>query len=374
MQFMQGLCASLQPPDQEVKATAGIPAGHGGGHHSASITIPIPAQAACNTQSARQRTRSSLGMGLSQAESIQAKSYRPCQSHTATLSASPIEELTGGSSTALQQSDGSVRITVRMGQQSGSMPSDSMEASSSCCLDQASSSADPVLMLAANQTPAATCMSSDRVSSDSSKALLQSGSSCRCSGYGTAHSRGWISGTSDTLAGFLQEQGRPGQQGSQALRPHPASGTHELTVGMVLTEFRFVPDAKKYGVSGLPGSASKLPQSAMMSTDAASSLYSVKDQGGLPAADKQIDSGTINVRAVASSPEAAHNDLTGGAVLLHNPDGSVQYVVLTSDEQKAVQLSLQARQDQSTKGDTDVDAYQVSSMCREKRSLGLIAP
>ncbi len=68
------------------------------------------------------------------------------------------------------------------------------------------------------------------------------------------------------------------------------------------------------------------------------------------------------------------HSLAGGAVLLHNPDGSVQYVVLTSDEQKAVQLKMQARQDQSTKGDTDVDAYQVSSMCREKRSLGLIAP
>jgi len=374
VQFMQGLCASLQPPDPEATATAGIPAGHGGAHHSPSHSIPIPAQAACNTQSARQRTRSSPGLGLSQAESIQAKSYRPPQSHTATLSASPIEELTAGSSTALQQSDGSVRITVLMGQQSGSMPCDSLGASSSCCLEQASSSTHPGLMLAGKQPPAATSMSSDRVSSDSSKAVLQSGSSSRCSGYGTAHSRGRISGTSDTLAGFLQEQARAGQQGSQALRPQPASGTHELTVGMVLTEFRFVPDAKKYGVSGLPGSASKLPQSAMMSMDAASSLYSVKDQGGLPAADKQIDSGTINVRAVASSPEAAHNDLTGGAVLLHNPDGSVQYVVLTSDEQKAVQLKMQARQDQSTKGDTDVDAYQVSSMCREKRSLGLIAP
>jgi len=360
---MQGLCASLQPPDPEATATAGIPAGHSGAHHSASHSIPIPAQAACNTQSARQRTRSSPGLGLSQAESIQAKSYRPCQSHTATLSATPIEEPTAGCSTAVQPSDGSVCITVRMGQQSGRMPSDSRAASSSCCIDQASSSTDPAFMLAANQPPAATSMSSNCVSSNSSKAVLQPGSSSRCSGYGTAHSRGRISGASDTLAGFLQEQARAGQQGSQALRPHPASGTHELTVGMVLTEFRFVPDAKKYGVSNLPGSVDKLPQSAMMSTDVASSPHSVKDQGGLKAADNQIDSGKSNARAVASSPQAAHNDLTGGAVLLHNPDGSVQYVVLTSDEQKAVQLSLQARQHQSTKGDTDVDAYQVSSMC-----------
>ncbi|DBA84088.1 hypothetical protein WJX77_008642 [Trebouxia sp. C0004] len=355
--FMQGLCASLQPPDSAATAAAGIPAGHDGGHHSASHSIPIPAQAACNAQSARQRTRSSPGLGLSQAESIQAKSYRPRPSRTATLSASPIEELTDGSSTALQQSDGSVRITVHMGQQSGSMQSDSQEASSSCCLDQASG--NTVMMLAANRPPAGTCISSDCVSGDSTKPLLQSGSSSRCSGYGTAHSRGRISGTGNTLAGFLQEQARAGQQGSQALRPQPASGTHELTVGMVLTEFSFVPAAKKYGVSSLQGSASKLPQSAMMSTGA-SSPYSVKDQGGLQAADSHIDSGKINARAVASSPEAAHNDLTGGAVLLHNPDGSVQYVVLTSDEQKAVQLSLQARQHECTKGDTDVDAYQVA--------------
>ena len=357
---MQGLCASLQPSDPDAAATAGIPAGHAGAHYSASHSIPIPAQAACNAQSARQRTLSSPGLGLSQAESIQAKSYRPRSSHNATLSASLIQELAAGSSTALQQSDGSVRITVRRDQQSGRMPCDSLEASSSCCLDQASSSTDPAMMLDANRPPAATSMSSGRVGSNSRKALLHSGSSSRCRGHGTAHSRGSISGASDTLAGFLQEQARAGQQGSQALRPHPASGTHELTVGMVLTEFKFVPDAKMYGVSSLPDSVDKLPQSAMMSTDVASSPHSVKDQGGLKAADNQIDSGKSNARAVASSPQAAHNDLTGGAVLLHNPDGSVQYVVLTTDEQKAVQLSLQARQHQSTKGDADVDAYQVS--------------
>ncbi len=357
---MQGLCASLQPPNPEATATAGIPAGHSGAHHTASHSIPIPAHAACNTQSARQRTRSSPGLGLSQAESIQAKSYRPRQSHTATLSATPIEELTAGLSTALQQSDGSVRITVRRDQQSGSMPRDSLEASSSCCLDQASSSTHSAFMLDANQPPAASGMSSGRVISDS-KALLQSGSSSWCRGY------------PDTLAGFLQEQARAGQQGAQALRPHPASGTHELTVGMVLTEFRFVPDAKKYEVCSLPGSVDKLPQSAMMSTDAASSPYSIKDQGGLQAADNQLDSGKISARAVASSPEAAHSDLTGGAVLLHNPDGSVQYVVLTTGEQKAVQLSLQARQDQSTKGDPDADAYQVSSMCRDRECSDLTA-
>ncbi|KAL0041701.1 hypothetical protein WJX79_001282 [Trebouxia sp. C0005] len=62
--FMQGLCASLQPPDQEATATAGIPAAHGGSHHSAAISIPIPAQAACNPQSAQQRTRSSPGLDV----------------------------------------------------------------------------------------------------------------------------------------------------------------------------------------------------------------------------------------------------------------------------------------------------------------------
>ena len=31
------------------------------------------------------------------------------------------------------------------------------------------------------------------------------------------------------------------------------------------------------------------------------------------------------------------------AVLLHNPDGSTQYVLLTSDQQQAVQLALQKR-------------------------------
>ena len=53
-----------------------------------------------------------------------------------------------------------------------------------------------------------------------------------------------------------------------------------------------------------------------------------------------------SMAAASSAPDS----LTGGAVLLQNPDGSLQYVMLTSEDQIAVQLSLQAKQAQQEAG------------------------
>lgn len=46
----------------------------------------------------------------------------------------------------------------------------------------------------------------------------------------------------------------------------------------------------------------------------------------------------------SSGASHAPGSLTGGAVLLQNPDGSLQYVMLTGEDQIAVQLSLKAKQ------------------------------
>ncbi len=238
------------------------------------------------------------------------------------------------------QSDGSVQISVRKAPQSGRILSDVSPSASSCGLCHASSSLQHTQATSLDQQSAPTRVSADHLCSGSKPQADLGCSSLQSGGYKSACGRG-RSGTGDSLAGFLQDQARAGQMG-QAFRPQPASGTHELTVGMVLTDSTFVPNASSY-VKGRDSIASS-----------SVSWTSAKTQAVSP--DLEM------FQSAASSLQAADEagaDLTGGAVKLQNPDGSVQYVVLTSDEQKAVQLSLQAQRRKQEKA-TDT-SYQVIS-------------
>ena len=182
-------------------------------------------------------------------------------------------------------------------------------------------------------------------------------------------------GTGDTLAGFLVEQAKPPHGDPQATRPEPASGTHELFVGMVTADFTFVPSAGQQHSSGSsqteahrncrqsPTTSSGCPPST--TAPPSSVLDSVAVSGtcsGCTAADcKQEQQGAD--KAVPQSIELSVGDLTSGAVMLQHPDGSVQYVVLTSDEQRAIQLSMQAKSNKEA-GTAGTSPYQVSTrMC-----------
>ena len=137
---------------------------------------------------------------------------------------------------------------------------------------------------------------------------------------------------------------------------------------MVLTEFTFVPHANGHLGNSLPGNP---PVDRSAGKGSGGRLSGVEELGhaqsaGTPAhATQSTLSGGVRPGAVACSPEAAEVDLTGGAVLLQDPDGSVRYVVLTSEEQQAVQLSLKAQQDERSKqqGVTVTDAHQVGLAC-----------
>lgn len=166
-------------------------------------------------------------------------------------------------------------------------------------------------------------------------------------------SRVQTTGTGDTLVGFLQEQAKAPHAGTQAILPQPASGTHELFVGMVLTDFTIVPSARQHHIdSSRPtGTQCAVRQSAHNSTDGPpSDVAPASTQGSVGTSGQ----GSVNMAAESkqehvgaeSGPENMQEgmgDLMDGAVMLENPDGSVQYVVLTSDQQRAVQLSMQAK-------------------------------
>ena len=152
----------------------------------------------------------------------------------------------------------------------------------------------------------------------------------------------------DSLAAFLQEQSKVLPMGSQMQSSQPASGSHDLIVAMVMTESAFVPTASQLASHETSQSASPsvsrqdagvLPSSRQpdVASDTGSRL-------SFMAADKQQE--CSDGGSAPGSCQMSSADLTGGAVMLQNPDGSVQYVVLTSDEQQAVQLSLQAKCDQ----------------------------
>lgn len=153
----------------------------------------------------------------------------------------------------------------------------------------------------------------------------------------------------DTLAGFLQEQAKAPNVGAQAILPQPASGTPELFVGMVTTDFTVVPSAGQHHSNGscqtdsqCDARQSQSSSPACLLPTAASSSVSVSGKrSGCMAAECKQELGGSQVAQRSMEPHV--DDLSGGAVMLQNPDGSVQYVVLTSDEQRAVQLSIQAK-------------------------------
>lgn len=176
---------------------------------------------------------------------------------------------------------------------------------------------------------------------------LQRSSSAR------VRSRVQATGTGNTLVGILQEQADVLHAGRQAILPQPASGTQELLVGMVMTDFTIAPSAGQHHIdsSRQSGTQCGVRQSTHNSTDCLpSDVASTSIQGSVEtsgrssvnmAADNKHQHG--DAESVPQSMQEGMGDLTNGAVMLENPDGSVQYVVLTSDQQRAVQLSMQAK-------------------------------
>ena len=73
LQLMQGICASLQPPDQCSACSSSISALYDSQH---TPCIPIPTQPGSAMHSARQAARASPGSSLSQADSIQPRAFR----------------------------------------------------------------------------------------------------------------------------------------------------------------------------------------------------------------------------------------------------------------------------------------------------------
>ena len=290
-------------------------------------------------------------MGLSQAESIQPKPYwqrgadnsvtsSATAAATAQCHAASSADLASQASSSACQPDGAVQITVRKAPQFGSV------------LSEASSSAQYA------QAPAKACQAASNISSapfcSGSKPHFSSEQSevqCSCSGRADNKGR---SGVGDSLAGFLHDQARAGRMGSQALRPQPASGTHELIVGMVLTEFTFVPTVGSHMQGRDCKQAPVRSQPETKDHDMASGLPGLR-----VCAAAAVGVGQTPTGDATSSPGTAHADLTGGAVLLQNPDDSMQYVMLTTDEQKAVQLSLQAQEAKRCEQLVDTDTYQV---------------
>ena len=174
-------------------------------------------------------------------------------------------------------------------------------------------------------------------------------------------------GAGDTLAEFLQQQAKAPHVEAQAILPQPASGTHELFVGMVTTNFTVVPAAGQQHSEGSCQTDSQCDtrqsqnsSSACLLPTSASSYVpgSVGVSGKRPGCMAEQELGGSQV--ARGSKEPSVDDLSGAAVMLQNPDGSVQYVVLTSDEQRAVQLSIQAQRNKEAGTAEATSTYHVS--------------
>lgn len=179
-------------------------------------------------------------------------------------------------------------------------------------------------------------------------------------------------GSGDTLAGFLVEQVQPPHVAPLAILPQ--SATHEVIVGMVTADLTFAPSAGQQHSSSSNQTETQqkarqrattrlgCPPSTTASSSVAGSLGVSGMCSGCTAADcKQEQQGAG--KAVPMSMEVSMGDLTDGVIMLQNPDGSVQYVVLTSDEQRAVQLSMQAKRNKEA-GTAETSSYQVSTRIR----------
>lgn len=177
-------------------------------------------------------------------------------------------------------------------------------------------------------------------------------------------------GAGDTLAGLLQDQAKVPHVGAQTILPQPASGTHELFVGMVLTDFTIVPSAGQQrldsshcseaqcGVRQSMKNRPGCPSSSEASVSMQGSVQMPSGCSGCMATKGKQEHGDAKSAPGSESVQQGMGDLTNGAVMLENPDGSVQYVVLTSDQQRAVQLSMQAKRKKDAKA-AESSAYQV---------------
>ena len=186
-------------------------------------------------------------------------------------------------------------------------------------------------------------------------------------------------GVGDTLSGFLQEQAKPPHVDPQVVLPQPASGTRDLFVDMVTADFTFLPspgqqhcnssnktETQHNARQGPTTSPNCPPATTSFSSAPGSVGVSGMCSGCTPADRKQEQQGAGT--AVPQSMKVSVGDLTNGAVMLQNPDGSVQYVVLTSDEQRAVQLSMQARHHKEA-GTAETSAYQVLGYMVQDRCM-----
>ena len=197
-------------------------------------------------------------------------------------------------------------------------------------------------------------------------------------------------GVGDSLAGFLQEQAKLPHADPQAILPQPTSSSHELFVGMVTADFTFSPSAEQQhcSSSNKPETQHNTRQSPTTSpgclqpTTASSreagsvgvsSTRSVGVSGCTEADCKQEQQGAGKAVPQSMEVSVGEGDLTNGAVMLQNPDGSVQYVVLTSDEQRAVQLSMQAKRNKEA-ATVDTSAYQVSTRAHGARRVRAALP
>lgn len=433
-----------------------ILAEHGG---PCSASILMAGHSMSNNAHSSQSLGSSLDAITPQAESIKAKpqwhnaaaagssASQADMDHLASENdASTIEGPAASSSSELQpqssfsatQSDGRICITIHQQSQSPAVPA-CLPSTSAASPDQAScSTAQPARdstrhRLAASMTNAFRRRSTPQSGHRKSTTLGMRNSSAR---------RRTNPAAADSLAGFLEHQDRAGQLTADGLRPQPASGSHELTVGMVMTQYTFVPSAPSNAaqqsshnssLSTKPvstaeedschsateqNSHSSKPSANQMSTAAEDSCQSATEQSshssnlsassmstaqgdshhgasschGISschgasicsandAINNLINTLETNARAAGNATEEADStrsctelsnesdlsneadlsngvdsstraDLSNGAVLLQNPDGSLQYVVLTSDEQRAAeQRAAQQKRKQSNNG------------------------
>lgn len=128
--------------------------------------------------------------------------------------------------------------------------------------------------------------------------------------------------------------------------------THSMQSGALVTQTDNLLHSSQQAPSTAqqgPSTAQQGPSTVRQSpSTAAASNSPVGVVGTIRQADSSAtqSSGLQSMQPSSSTATAstASYSLTGGAVLLQNPDGSLHYVMLTGEDQIAVQLSLQAKQ------------------------------
>lgn len=167
-----------------------------------------------------------------------------------------------------------------------------------------------------------------------------------------------------------------GQYRQSPRQPVPTSC--DLSVGVTLlgntlipgTAGQHVPSSShtQHAGAAMPGQLPNMLSTstpALVTTDipcssAASSSLQADGAPAQAASAQSMDPGSSTASGSGSAVGCAPSSLTGGAVLLQNPDGSLQYVMLTSEDEVAVQLSLRAKQAKHAEQEAVGDAHQVS--------------